>query len=407
MLSGRGLVCVVGIAALAVSVSGGCSPPEDAAKPEAVEVSQRALSLNTGLIAYWNFDYGSGTVALDSSGFGHNALIEGGGSHSWPAGKIGANALALAGGRYARVQPTSTLDSPTNAISISGWIYRDTAAVGDEYAVYRRNSSMGSVFHLLQGPSGSVCFSVAGNQLCTSPLSVGAWHHIVATWDGSQKRIYADGVVAAENETISTLSYSSSYSLYIGSNQGGSLSWKGQLDDLRLHGRSLSASDVYELFTQRTPVQYPAGRALLVVGQTTLSASDAALKAKLERMGFEVVVVDDTVSVAADAAGKQLVFLSESCKSEQLLTPTGSGPVTSKFKTVAAPVVVSEVAAWDDLGMTGVNWGTDYGDSSSESQLNVTYTPGRRYSCCGCEHGWAAGLVGTIADGEKLLGELA
>jgi len=354
-----------------VTAFGACSSPDDVEKPETIEVSRRAISLESGLVGFWSFDDVSGSIATDSSGFGHNAAIEGSGSHTWTNGKVGVTSLKLAGGRYARVTPTSNLDLPTSEISISGWVFRDTAAVGDEYVMYRRNSSIGSVFHLLQGPSGAVCFSINGNQVCTSPLSIGAWHHIVATWDGSQKRIYADGVLAAENATAATLSYSSSYSLFVGSNQGGAFSWKGQLDDLRLHHRALSATDARSLFTQRSPAQYPAGRALFVVGETLLSPSDAALKAKLERMGFEVSVVDDTASVEADAVGKQLVFISETCQSNQLLTPTGSGPVTSKFKSVVTPIVISEVAAWDDLGMTGTTWGTDFGDSNSESQLNV------------------------------------
>jgi len=175
MFSGRNWVRYVVIAALAAAVNGSCSHPEEQTKADAVEVSQRAISLNTGLIGYWDFEDKSGSNVTDTSGFGHHALIEGPGGHVWTPGKVGETALKLSGGRHARVNPTDTLDSPTNALSISGWTYRDTPAAGDEYLIYRRSGSAESVFHVLQGPSGAVCFSAPHQNLWVKRIGSGSW----------------------------------------------------------------------------------------------------------------------------------------------------------------------------------------------------------------------------------------
>lgn len=92
------------------------------------------------------------------------------------------------------------------------------------------------------------------------------------------------------------------------------------------------------------------GLALLVVGNTTLSAGDTVLKNNLETLGFTVTVRQDSSAVASDANGKTLVVISESVT---------SGNVGNKFRDTPVGVLVLELAVFDDMNMTtAANLGT-------------------------------------------------
>jgi hypothetical protein len=107
--------------------------------------------------------------------------------------------------------------------------------------------------------------------------------------------------------------------------------------------------------------------ALFVVGNTTLSAADQALKTRLEGLSFVVTVKLDSASAASDATGKQLVLISETCS---------SGNVLGKFLSVSQPVITLEPAIQDEMNMTGATWGTDQGTVASATQVNVLSSAG-------------------------------
>ena len=65
------------------------------------------------------------------------------------------------------------------------------------------------------------------------------------------------------------------------------------------------------------------------------------------------------------------------------MTPSNAN---TKFKTVAVPVVVLEPQFFDDMGMTGLTSGTNFGSTASQTQVTITTT----------SHPMAAGLTGNV-----------
>jgi RHS repeat-associated protein len=121
----------------------------------------------------------------------------------------------------------------------------------------------------------------------------------------------------------------------------------------------------------------PAPLALLVVGQTALVPGDTALQTRLTtNLGFAVSVVSASAATAADANGKALVVISESVTDTQ---------VNTKFRSVAAPVLVLEPLLFDDMGLTLGTVNSDFGTQSGQTQVVIT----------GAGHPMAAGLSGT------------
>jgi Subtilase family len=113
--------------------------------------------------------------------------------------------------------------------------------------------------------------------------------------------------------------------------------------------------------TLRQMPDFKPKKALLVVGSTTLNTGDAAVKSRLEGLGYTVTL--KAVAVTADATGKDVVVISSTVSSTD---------VNTKFLNVSAPVIVWESALFDDMGMVDLQANT--GSYSSENNMNVTGT---------------------------------
>ena len=115
--------------------------------------------------------------------------------------------------------------------------------------------------------------------------------------------------------------------------------------------------------------------ALFVVGSTTLTNSDAFVKARLEGLNHTVTVMDAASVTTADATGKALVVISST------VNPTSVG---TKFRTVAVPVLTWESGVLNNMGMTG-STSKDFGTKSGQTQITITNPT----------HPLAAGVTGT------------
>ncbi len=95
-----------------------------------------------------------------------------------------------------------------------------------------------------------------------NPLIInnGAWHHIVAIFDGSQMMLYVDGVLQDQIISTSTYSKPNSY-LRIGmtKNSGGydQRYFDGFIDEVRIYNRALSDTEVQELYNEASNFVYP------------------------------------------------------------------------------------------------------------------------------------------------------
>jgi len=122
--------------------------------------------------------------------------------------------------------------------------------------------------------------------------------------------------------------------------------------------------------------------ALLVVGSATLNTGDTAARTRLQNLGYTVTVKvagsNQNSSVkATDADGKTLVLISST------VVPAN---VVDKLRNIPVPVINWEFDILDDMGMTGLVSGTDFGTSSTtQTQLSISDPT----------HQMAAGLTGT------------
>ena len=118
------------------------------------------------------------------------------------------------------------------------------------YALYAGNGNRGD------RPSGHVNtgsdFGLAGG----STLARDRWVHLASTWDGSTIRMYVDGRQVASAPLSGTAAVSGR-ALRFGGNTVWSEWFKGELDEIRIYDRALSAADIAR--DRETPVTPQAG----------------------------------------------------------------------------------------------------------------------------------------------------
>ncbi|MBU1120987.1 LamG domain-containing protein, partial [Candidatus Micrarchaeota archaeon] len=153
-------------------------------------------------IAMYHFDEGSGTVVYDSSDYGNNGTVHGAG---WVAGYDGTGyALSFDGiNDYVSVYGSTGLNLLQGEGTISAWVYTldSTTAYDQRFVTMGENDFW--IGTSAEGPNSRIMLrgwnSVEGNvdvfSNKTLSLYVGAWHHVAGVADGSNLKLYIDGVL--------------------------------------------------------------------------------------------------------------------------------------------------------------------------------------------------------------------
>jgi hypothetical protein len=80
-------------------------------------------------------------------------------------------------------------------------------------------------------------------------ISVGEWHHLAATYNGSALKLYVDGNLVATTRASTALS-SGAFPLFIGGNPLWGEFFKGTIDEVRVYNRALTDGEIYvDMFT--------------------------------------------------------------------------------------------------------------------------------------------------------------
>lgn len=81
----------------------------------------------------------------------------------------------------------------------------------------------------------------------SASIDIRKWFLLTATFDGSEARIYENGVLLKKKD-VSGYPWATLGDLYIGLDEDGDLRFKGNMDDLRIYNRALSAKEVTALY---------------------------------------------------------------------------------------------------------------------------------------------------------------
>ena len=202
----------------------------------------------TGNVLLYHMNESSGAIA-DTSGQGNNGTYNG--VLYSQVGKLNT-ALSFDGSNdYVSVADSANLDI-TDDITVSLWIKMNSKAPWDSILtksiVWDGDNGYGFFFRgggpVLNFFINHVDYGVA--VLDPSP-SVGEWHHIVGTYDGSNVRIYSDGVEGTPMSYTNSIG-TNNKDLRIGYDADLGGYFDGSIDEVAIWNRALSPTEVLDLY---------------------------------------------------------------------------------------------------------------------------------------------------------------
>jgi len=174
--------------------------------------------------------------------------------------------------QYAAAQ-TNSLSAGT----LNLWVKGDTTTV--QYNIFAKNSANFRNQYAYSGPVDAVGFQVNGEGLLYSPrgLGISTFSMITHTWNSTMRAIYINGTMVSNSSGSFTTP--SSGNLYLGHNSVNTNDrLAGKIDEMTIWNRSLSTSEIIELFgLQSANVTYPFTTTFIVGlddGYTSNSVSD-------------------------------------------------------------------------------------------------------------------------------------
>lgn len=222
-----------------VTVNGG------AAGTRTVAVSLAVTAAATGLVGAWGFDEASGTTATDASGRGNTGAING--ATRTTAGRFGG-ALTFDGVNDWVAVPDATSLRLTTGATVEGWARPAANGTARWRTVAIKENGSGLAYALYAYgdggfPSGHAFTTTERWARASTAPALNGWVHLATTYDGATIRLYVNGTqVATQAQTGSLVAGSGPLRF------GGNAIWpewfQGQLDELRVYNRPLTAAEV-------------------------------------------------------------------------------------------------------------------------------------------------------------------
>jgi hypothetical protein len=209
----------------------------------------------SGPVGHWTLDETSGVLAADSSGNGDTGTLLNGPLHV--TGRLG-EALSFNGVDEAVSIPhAAVLDA--YPITVSLWMSTTTGALGSlvnkylpsSFSGYQVFTSGGNLCAWYFRDASSYVWDGSGCTLATPGFNDGRWHHVAFIVDASGGRLFVDGTLrvtqpwtgtagaTTTTQGLSLARYPGTASPYL----------PGQIDDVQIYNRALSAGEVSSLST--------------------------------------------------------------------------------------------------------------------------------------------------------------
>jgi hypothetical protein len=237
------------------------NPPPDGRTSGPLSFAVSCVPIVSGLLAHWTMDAASivGNQLIDSSGNQNDGTLYRFSPPITVLGRFG-EALSYGASQGAHVDITTiALDlAAGHTNSFSFWFYRNAGAVDD--AILLLPSPYGSRYDLwLTGSAGQfLCFNT-GNKECLGIEDnnlIGRWVHVVALFGNgptASSTLYVDGVLRAPRCLVDygfapcDVSGTAGLPVIL----GGDIDYYfyGELDDVRVFNRALTASEVTALYS--------------------------------------------------------------------------------------------------------------------------------------------------------------
>ncbi len=212
-----------------------------------------------GLVGYWNFDQGSGTIAYDSSGYNNQGTIYGA---SWTSGKVNG-ALNFDGiNNYVDCGNNEILD-PTQGATIEAWVnFNQLPSAAKHIMAIAGRSGGGTDLDLQTETDNRFKFYIGPGApnvaVSNTVVETNKWYHIVGTYQANNNiKIYVNGVL--EKTTLISITRNTNPNKF---SIGQSCIFPGRffngiIDEVKIYNRALSAEEIVAEYTHSHALSPP------------------------------------------------------------------------------------------------------------------------------------------------------
>jgi hypothetical protein len=187
------------------------------------------------LVAHWTLDETDGTAAYDSAGEDDGTVV---GVPMWrPEGGTVGGALELDGTTF--VAADFILSPSDGPFSVVAWVNGGAPgqAIISQQAGYdwlALDPGTGAIMTELRsgGRQSKALYSDA-------VITDGNWHRVSFTWDGTNRRLYVDGLLVAEDTDVALADSSGGLNLGCGKLMVPNTFFTGLIDDVRIYNRAV------------------------------------------------------------------------------------------------------------------------------------------------------------------------
>jgi hypothetical protein len=196
------------------------------------------------LVAWYRFEDDDTAITQDSSACGFSGAKQG---FVATEGKVGKGFLCQGGSISVGAHK---LFFPPEGITVELWMKPAEPGQSDRWMVNTVGAA--DTGYRLGLGDGKIVWQIpqtewSHNLTCPTPVEVGKWHHVAATYDGRMMRVYVDGEEAASLPRDGAINPSGA-NLCIGSYAPGNARafFQGVLDEVRIYNRALTPAEIRE-----------------------------------------------------------------------------------------------------------------------------------------------------------------
>lgn len=197
-----------------------------------------------------DFNEGSGTSTDDGSVYNNDGTLGNATASLRPTRNTteckSGKCLTFDGSNdFVNVTDSDSIDITATALTLEAWIYPDN--VSGIHRIIDRTSFAGAAQYGLSLIDNDPSFYVFNGSTQTvsstsNPISAGAWYHVAGTYDGSNIKVYVNGIELASAPVRGTLTTRTA-DVYIGSYLGSNYFFDGNIDEVRISNYSRNVDD--------------------------------------------------------------------------------------------------------------------------------------------------------------------
>ena len=211
-------------------------------------------SPHSGLVGYWSFDEGTGTIAYDLSGYGNNGTLVNfnfTATSGWTTGKIGKALIFDGVDDYVSLSQQPFL---SNGFTFSVWAKILSPVPSGHTNIFNNNQFFIRKSNSTEGNYWDAFVTLSDNSVEPRARGILAqadiWTHLIVTWDKTMLKIYVNseskGNVARTGDLTST-----TVTAQLGrGEQTNTLlhPFLGIIDEVRIYNRALSPAEIKALY---------------------------------------------------------------------------------------------------------------------------------------------------------------